>query len=92
MPLSFITIRSAAARVVDVADVLPSKILSCKPIIFDVNYFPKTTKLTQQGIDNGCKTVKGIEMLIYQAIEQNKIWTQNEINFEKIKNFINYHL
>jgi shikimate dehydrogenase len=69
--------------------ILPSNILKLKPIIFDVNYYPKTTALTQQGIDYGCKTIRGIDMLIYQGIEQNKIWTKNEINFSKIKSDLN---
>ena len=59
--------------------------MKSKPIIFDVNYLPKITPLTQQGIDIGCKTIKGIDMLIYQGIEQNKLWTQNEISFDKLK-------
>jgi len=67
---------------------LPNKIIKLKPIIFDVNYYPEITTLTKQGIDFGCKIIKGIDMLIYQSIEQNKIWTQNKINFDKIKNYL----
>lgn len=67
---------------------LPNEIINLKPIIFDVNYYPKTTALTQQAINFNCKYVKGIDMLIYQAIAQNKIWTKNEIDFDKIKNYL----
>jgi shikimate dehydrogenase len=64
---------------------LPLKIIELKPIIFDVNYYPETTALTQQGLDFQCKIIRGIDMLIYQGIEQNRIWTQCNGDFEKIK-------
>jgi shikimate dehydrogenase len=67
---------------------LPKEIFKFKPIIFDVNYYPETTALTQQAIYFNCKYIKGIDMLIYQAIEQNKIWTKNEMDFDKIKNYL----
>lgn len=67
---------------------LPEELFKSNPITFDVNYYPETTALTKQAIDFNCKYVKGIDMLIYQAIEQNKIWTKNEMDFDKIKNYL----
>lgn len=44
-------------------------------IIFDVVYTPKETKLIRAAQEKGAKVVYGYEMLLYQAVEQFKLFT-----------------
>ena len=53
--------------------------------IFDIVYSPNTTKLLQTGKDRGCKTIHGIDMLIYQGVKQFEIWTGQKAPFDVMK-------
>jgi shikimate dehydrogenase len=46
-----------------------------KHIVFDIIYKPDKTKLLKTAESRGCKIIKGINMLIFQAMMQFEIWT-----------------
>ena len=48
-----------------------------RPLVFDVNYNPAVTALMAQAQSGGCTTIGGLEMLIEQGLEQNRVWLQS---------------
>ncbi len=52
---------------------------SCGDIVMDCNYNPRVTAFLHQGQAKGFLAIEGLRMLIYQAIEQQKIWMKREI-------------
>lgn len=55
--------------------------------VFDAVYNPQITLLLEKAKANGAKIVKGLPMLIYQAIAQQEIWNDKilDIPFDQIK-------
>ncbi|MDD3066380.1 MAG: shikimate dehydrogenase [Candidatus Gracilibacteria bacterium] len=53
-----------------------------KPLVFDLVYNPRETKLLRQAREAGCKTLSGIEMLLYQGVKQFEIWSGKEAPIE----------
>jgi shikimate dehydrogenase len=47
-------------------------------VVMDVVYNPLKTKLLRLAEERGCMTVSGLEMFIYQAAEQFRLWTNLE--------------
>lgn len=47
-------------------------------IVLDIISHPKDTKFLQQARLKGCKTINGIELFIYQAVEQFVFWFGND--------------
>lgn len=54
-------------------------------IVADIIYQPRKTKLLQIAEEAGCKTMNGLYMLLYQGAEAFKLWTEEEMPIEKIK-------
>ncbi|GAB5362530.1 hypothetical protein AAMO2058_000805200 [Amorphochlora amoebiformis] len=46
-----------------------------KPVIFQACYLPPETPLSIAAVANGCKLVRGLDMLIAQGVEQFELWT-----------------
>jgi shikimate dehydrogenase len=44
-------------------------------VVMDIVYRPHKTKLLQYASEKGCRVVFGIEMLLYQGVEQFALWT-----------------
>jgi shikimate dehydrogenase len=66
---------SAVGMFPDVEDsLLMSEAISENQIVFDIVYNPLETRLLREAQAAGAKTVTGDMMLIYQAIEQERIW------------------
>ncbi len=57
-------------------------------LVYDLVYSPAKTKLLRNAEIAGAKTISGIDMLIAQAIEQQKIWTGNEPNAREIRRVV----
>ncbi len=57
-------------------------------IIYDLIYNPKKSKLLQLAQAQGCKIINGLPMLIYQADESFKIWTDKHFPEMVINNFL----
>ena len=54
-------------------------------IVYDVVYNPRKTVLIKLVEKNGYRTVLGLDMLIYQAMEAQKIWTGKTPDFKDMK-------
>lgn len=70
---------------------LPKWLLSPKrkkPIIFDVNYKPYSTKLLEQAESSGCDIVRGSEMLWEQGIGQFELWTNRTAPYSVMKQVV----
>eukprot|EP00472_Partenskyella_glossopodia_P007853 CAMPEP_0197519148 /NCGR_PEP_ID=MMETSP1318-20131121/4416_1 /TAXON_ID=552666 /ORGANISM="Partenskyella glossopodia, Strain RCC365" /LENGTH=261 /DNA_ID=CAMNT_0043069965 /DNA_START=236 /DNA_END=1021 /DNA_ORIENTATION=+ len=55
--------------------VAPTSILEQKPVILEAIYLPPVTPLGEAAAKFGCKSVKGLDMLIAQGLEQFELWT-----------------
>lgn len=56
--------------------ILPSKLLSNRPVILDVVYKPARTGLIDQAINNDCPFIQGATMLLEQGMEQFELWNK----------------
>jgi shikimate dehydrogenase len=54
---------------------LDSELLNEKHIVFDIVYKPDMTKLLKNAAAKNCTVIKGINMLIFQAMKQFELWT-----------------
>ena len=54
---------------------VPSKFLEPHLTVMDIVYNPLDTQLLQDAKAAGCKTIRGVEMFLYQAIGQFEQWT-----------------
>ncbi len=54
--------------------------LNIRDYLFDLNYTPYPTHLELKAKEQGVSTLNGLKMLIYQAIEAQKIWFGDEYN------------
>ena len=53
----------------------PAEILRPGMIVFDSVYNPVRTRLIREAEAAGCTTVTGVDMFVYQAVEQFELWT-----------------
>ena len=53
---------------------IPYQFLSENHLLFDLVYNPSTTKFMQKGLEKGASVANGLDMLVYQAEENWKIW------------------
>ncbi len=63
----------------------PGQRFSKEQIIIDIIYNPETTIFLKEAQRWGCKTINGMEMLIYQALESIRIWTGIKVEYSQIK-------
>jgi shikimate dehydrogenase len=54
---------------------VPARILSHFQVVMDIVYAPLRTRLLQEAESAGCKTINGLEMLLYQGVAQFEQWT-----------------
>lgn len=54
-------------------------------VLFDVIYTPVLTKFLKEGKKRGLKCVSGVEMFVYQAIEQYRLFTGHEADERVIR-------
>lgn len=65
---------------------IPKYLIKPGQIIFDVVY--PTTKLIKMAKQQGAKTISGIEMLLYQGVEQFKLFTGKNISIDIMRRVI----
>ena len=56
-----------------------------KLMVFDVIYNPLITQLLRDATEKGCKTLGGLDMLIYQGVLAFEWWTSKKPNIELMK-------
>lgn len=54
-------------------------------LVYDVIYNPKKTNLIKLAQKFNYRTVNGVDMLVYQAMEAEKIWTGKTPDFKDMK-------
>lgn len=64
------------------------KVCSKVATIFDLIYNPKETMLMKTGRSCGCKTIGGLEMLVWQAAYAQQIWNNIQFNENDVQNLI----
>ncbi len=57
---------------------VPKEILPRFEVVMDLVYVPLETKLLRQAKEAGCKVIHGLKMLVYQGVEQFRLWTGQE--------------
>jgi pentafunctional AROM polypeptide len=86
------TIRVVISTVPAASDfVLPDWLVATtgrKPIVFDVNYKPYSTKLLLQAEAAGCPVVRGSEMLWEQGVGQFELWTRRTAPYSVMKQVV----
>mmetsp|Transcript_18311 Transcript_18311/g.30324 ORF Transcript_18311/g.30324 Transcript_18311/m.30324 type:complete len:1204 (+) Transcript_18311:253-3864(+) len=54
--------------------IIPQPVIQQGPLVIDSRYFPLHTRLEDQAAVYGCNTLRGLDLLILQSIEQLKLW------------------
>ena len=54
---------------------VPIELLPHYQVVMDIVYSPLQTTLLKQAMACGCKIIDGLDMLLYQGVEQFRIWT-----------------
>ncbi len=67
---------------------VPSEFLNPNQIVFDIVYNPKKTKLILDAEAKGCSTILGLEMFLYQGLEQFVLYTKKEAPEDKMRIFL----
>lgn len=67
---------------------IPEELLSSQQIVMDVIYNPIETKLLKIAQAKGAKTVSGLQMFVGQALEQIKLWQNQDIKDKDYFNFL----
>lgn len=62
----------------------PIEIFEGVQIAFDAVYNPLHTQFLQDATKMGCKAISGIDMLLYQALESQKIWLGHTVTDQQI--------
>lgn len=57
---------------------LPKEYITAKHIVFDAIYSPYETRLLREAKEQGATVIHGIDMLLYQGMEQFKLFTGHE--------------
>jgi shikimate dehydrogenase len=65
---------------------LDAKFLSPHQVVFDMVYDPLETRLLAEADEVGCRTITGDKMLVFQAIEQFKLWHGIELESQVMEN------
>ena len=61
---------------------VPKEFLHKNQICFDIVYSPEKTQFLSDALEKGAKIIKGKEMLVYQGLEQFRLYTGKILPFE----------
>ena len=67
---------------------VPAEFLHKELIVFDLVYNPLETKLIKDAITKGCKTIRGLDLLVNQGASAFEWWTNKKPNVNLMKNKI----
>ena len=59
-------------------------------IVSDVIYMPEKTKLLEEAEKIGCKTINGLGMMLYQGAASFKLWTDQDMPIDKVKEALDF--
>ncbi|MCL2142494.1 MAG: shikimate dehydrogenase [Methanimicrococcus sp.] len=61
-------------------------------VVFDIVYRPMETKFLREARLNGCHTINGVMMLVFQGAFAFEIWTKEKPNIDMMKETVLFHL
>ncbi|MDO8577147.1 MAG: shikimate dehydrogenase [Candidatus Daviesbacteria bacterium] len=64
---------------------IDKKFLNKNQLVFDIVYTPKETRLIKDAKEKGAQVILGYEMLLYQGVEQFKLYTGRKAPVETMK-------
>ncbi len=64
---------------------VPEKCLRNYKVVMDIVYSPLETRLLSLAKKEGCQTVNGLEMLLFQGVAQFELWTGRKAPVEKMR-------
>ena len=64
---------------------VPKRILNKNMVVFDANYSPLNNRLIKEANEVGCKTISGIELLVFQGIAAFNLFTNLKISYKIMK-------
>ena len=79
---------SVGMRPHDKESIIAEDLLGNFRVVMDIVYVPLMTKLLVDANESGCVTVNGLEMLLYQGVEQFEIWTGEKAPVEVMRNVL----
>jgi len=65
---------------------LPKSALHRDLVVMDIVYNPLRTKLLQDAEEIGCRTIDGLSMLVHQGAQSLKIWINQNVPVEVMRN------
>ena len=70
---------------------VPRMLLTPPLIVMDIVYNPLETRLLQDARSQGCRTVRGIEMFLHQAVGQFELWTERPAPVQIMRRVLEGH-
>lgn len=67
------------------SSLMPVQALARYEVVMDIVYAPLTTRLLNEAAQQGCSTVNGLEMLLYQGVAQFELWTGRRAPVETMR-------
>jgi shikimate dehydrogenase len=64
---------------------VPAELFKSGLTVFDVIYSPLKTKLLREAEDAGCRTIGGVDMLVWQGVLCFEKWTGQPAPFETMR-------
>ncbi len=70
---------------------VPASLLAPSLTVMDIVYNPLETRLLADARQAGCRTVRGLEMFLHQAVGQFELWTQQPAPSEVMRSVLERH-
>ncbi len=70
---------------------VPASLLSSHLTVMDIVYNPLDTRLLKDARQAGCRTVRGLEMFLHQAVGQFELWTQQPAPIAVMRSVLEGH-
>ena len=70
---------------------VPKELLRPELTVMDIVYNPLNTQLLQDAQASGCRTIRGIEMFLHQAVGQFELWTGESAPIDTMRNILTAH-
>src|SRR2546427_7340662 len=71
---------------------VPDSLLAPHLTVMDIVYNPLETRLLKAARRAGCRTIRGLEMFLQQAVGQFELWTQQPAPVEVMRSVLERHL
>ena len=88
IPNSQLVINATPVGMNSDVSIIPGRLIRNGITVFDMVYRPLNTRLLREASNRGAKTIDGLWMLIYQAIEAVRIWLGINEDADEIRKFL----